>query len=204
MESQSSKARRVRIFLWKWMSLVTFISMYDLVIHCHVDKGGIVAILYANRIDKSEIPPESLICELDGFWQSLTHGDGLPARSHIDPSKISPSLLPWIFMVDVLRDGEALDYRCRLAGSENVRLLGREPTGKLLSSIFVDQEKEFLLETFNVTVQEKRPTYWLAAVPHDKQEYVTIHRGLFPLSTDGMNVDILIAAAVPERRPTGI
>ena len=159
--------------------------------------------LYANRIERTELPPDSLVIELYYYWQSLATEGRLPSRSLIDPSAIPRSLLPWIFMVDVLKNGESFDYRYRLAGTSNVQLVGRDPTGKLASSIFGEDEGAFVMETFHTTVREKQPTYWHAAVPHEKHEFVLVLRGIFPLSTDGSNVDILFAAAVPEGRPTG-
>jgi hypothetical protein len=157
--------------------------------------------LYANRIDSNDIPPESLVLELHHYWRSLARADQLPSRSQIDPVDIARILLPWIFMVDVLNDGCKPDYRYRLAGTSNVRLVGRDPTGKLASSIFRDDDRTFMMETFHTTVRERQPTYWHAAVPHDKYHFVNVYRGIFPLSSDGEKVDILIAAAVPERGP---
>lgn len=158
--------------------------------------------LYANRIEKTALPPESLVLDLDDYWRSLMTGDQPPPRSKLDPSAIGPTLLPWLFMADVVRDGETFDYRYRLAGTKNVQLVGREPTGKMASSIFKAEDRAFILETFHVTVNEARPTYWRAAVPHERHRYVDVFRGLFPLSTDGSNVDILLGAAVPDRPST--
>jgi hypothetical protein len=144
-----------------------------------------------------------LVLELDLFLRSLTPENQLPSRSKIDPSEISIALLPWLFMVDVKNNDGALDYQYRLAGTSNVQLVGRDPTGKLASSIFGEDERAFMMDTFDITVREKQPTFWHAAVPHDQHQFVTVYRGIFPLSTDGLNVDILIAAAVPERWPAG-
>ena len=160
-----------------------------------------LSFLYANRIEYVELPRDSSVLELEHYRRSLATTDQLPSRSQVDPSNITPSLLPWIFMVDVLNDDAQPDYRYRLAGTSNVQLVGRDPTGKLASSIFGEHDKAFMMETFHVTIREKQPTYWHAAVPHDQHEFVTVYRGIFPLSSDGENVDILIAAAVPERGP---
>jgi hypothetical protein len=123
----------------------------------------------------------------------------LPSRAQFDPVSMDRNLLPWIFMLDVLDDDTGMDYRYRLAGTGNVQLVGRDATGKLASSIFGDEDRRYMMETFPMTVREKCPTYWHASVPHDRHNHVSIFRGIFPLSTDGTNVDILIAAAVPER-----
>jgi hypothetical protein len=48
-------------------------------------------------------------------------------------------LLPYIFMVDVLRDGETLDFQFRLVGTGIVDIEG-EHTGKRLSEMFPDRQ----------------------------------------------------------------
>jgi hypothetical protein len=150
---------------------------------------------------KSDMPSGSPVLDPADYLLPLADTDRMPARSSIDPSLIDPTLLPWIFMVDVLEDKEILDYRYRLAGTSNVQLVGREPTGKLASDIFGDKDRAFMMETFHVTVHEKQPTFWHGAVPHEKYGSIGVVRGIFPLSNDGENVDILIGAAVPERWP---
>lgn len=155
--------------------------------------------LHATRKERTDLPQESLIHILYDQWLALSNGEMLPSRAQFDPISMDRNLLPWIFMLDVLTDDTEMDYRYRLAGTGNVQLVGRDATGKLASSIFGDEDRRYMMETFHMTVREKCPTYWHAGVPHERNRHVNIFRGIFPLSTDGTNVDILISAAVPER-----
>lgn len=159
---------------------------------------GNAEFLFAERIEWTELPPDSKILELRTYWENLRQGDVLPSRGSIDPLEIGTSLLPWIFILDVLPQEDGLDYHYRLAGTSNVELVGRDPTGKRASDIFGSQERAFMIETFNQTVKEGAPTYWYGDIPQEIYERVRVYRGLFPLADDGKTVNKLICAAVPK------
>ena len=153
--------------------------------------------LFAQRMERGDLPEQSLVVELEAYWNSLPCSDGLPSRRDIDPVEIGGELLPWIFLLDVIREDGRLDYLYRLTGTSNVELVGRDPTGQRASEIFADDEHAFVIETFDQTVNERMPTYWYAEVPQDHYDVVRVYRGLFPLLDDGITVDKLICAAVP-------
>jgi hypothetical protein len=153
--------------------------------------------LFAQRIEREEIPEQSPVVELEAYWNSLPRSNGLPSRRDIDPVEIGGELLPWIFLLDVLREDGQLDYLYRLSGTSNVELVGRDSTGRRASEIFGSEERAFLIDTFDVTVAEKVPTYWYAEVPQEQYDSVKVYRGLFPLADDGVTVDKLICAAAP-------
>ena len=162
----------------------------------HGPAGG-TGSLFAQRIERGDIPELSLVVELEAYWNSLPCSDGLPSRRNIDPVEIGEALLPWIFLLDVIREDGRLDYLYRLAGTSNVELVGRDPTGRRSSEIFADDEHAFVIETFDQTVNERVPTYWYVEVPQDHYDVVRVYRGLFPLSDDGITINKLICAAVP-------
>ena len=93
--------------------------------------------------------------------------DELPSRRDIHPVEIGEALLPWIFLLDVIREDRRPDYLYRLAGTSNVELVGRDPTGRRSSEIFADDEHAFVIETFDQTGNERVPTYCYAEVPQD-------------------------------------
>ena len=72
------------------------------------------------------------------YWHAIAPDKGFPRRSDVQPEQLR-SLLPYIFMVDVLRDGEDLDFRFRLIGTGIMRVEG-EHTGLLLSEMFPDRK----------------------------------------------------------------
>ena len=158
--------------------------------------------LFAHRIEQQDLPSKSLVRALDDYWRGLATQERLPSRADIDPIDINLELLPWIFLMDVLPGAEELDYKYRLAGTRNAQLVGRDVTGFLASAIFDADDRQFMMQTFHTTVRERKPTYWQGAVPHDRHGSVAVYRAIFPLSTDGVKVDMLIGAAVPDNTPS--
>jgi len=153
----------------------------------------------AKQIARGDVPNECLVAALERYWQSLRRGRLMPSRADIDPVNIDVDLLPFLFLLDVVRGDDGIDYFYRLVGTANVDLVGRDPTGKLMSEVMGSEERRFIMETFDQTVQERAPTYWLAEVPQDRYGLVRVYRGLFPLSSDGEYVDKLICAAEATR-----
>lgn len=154
--------------------------------------------LGADRITQDELPAESLILGLYQYWLSQAKDGCLPARRDIDPLDIAPAILPWVFMLDVLDQPSGRDYRFRLNGTSNITLVGRDPTNKLASEVFGKEEHRFLIHSFDTTVQEMKPKFWRARVPQDLYGQVRVCRGLFPLSDDGVAVNMILGIAVPD------
>lgn len=156
-------------------------------------------LLSADPVAIDAFPARSPVVLLHDYWQSIRPDPGrLPGRQHMDPLDIDRTVLPWIFLMDVIRsDGSPLDYRYRFVGTSNVTLVGRDATGQLASAVFGRVDAAFVLETFDLTVRAGEPTYWVARVPHDRIGEVTIHRGLFPMARDGVTVDMLLCIAAP-------
>ena len=82
--------------------------------------------LFAKRVMREELPEQPLLVELENYWNSLPSSNGLPSRRDIDPTEIGGGLLPWIFMLDVIREDGELDYLYRLTGTSNVELVERD------------------------------------------------------------------------------
>ena len=156
-------------------------------------------LLSADPVEIDSMPTGSPVRSLHDYWQSIAPGPGLlPGRQHLDPLDIGPRVMPWVFLMDVIRtDGAPLDYRYRLVGTGNVQLVGRDATGELASAVFDRVDAPFVLDTFDLTVENAAPTCWIATVPNDVVGMVTIHRGLFPMARDGRTVDMLMCIAVP-------
>lgn len=71
--------------------------------------GGTGALL-AHRMGHGDLPEQSLVVELEAYWNSLPCSDGLPKPRDIDPVEIGGELLPWIFLLDVICEDGRLDY----------------------------------------------------------------------------------------------
>ncbi len=151
----------------------------------------------AEEIGPDGLDPGSPVQLASDYWTSLRRDGQIPARSAIDPLDLGPRVLPWLFIVDVLKDTVPMDYRFRLVGAGNARLVGRNATGRLISEIFEQRDTAIVPETFDRTVAAGEPTFWRAVVPHDRVGAVEILRGLFPLAGNGRDIDGLLGCAVP-------
>ena len=162
------------------------------------DRVGRHGVLSANRLERSQIGDDSLLVALEYYWNDLRGERRMPSSSEINPLEIGTALLPWIFLLDVIEDAGSRDYFYRLAGTSNVELVGRDPTGRLASDVFGSEDRKFMMATFDATVDEIGPTYWNAEVPQKKYDVVWVIRGLFQLGQSDIRVERLICIAVPE------
>ncbi len=122
----------------------------------------------------------------------------LPARRDIDPVELGAAVLPWIVILDVLRFGDELDYRYRLLGTSNLSLLGRDPTGESLNESLRSADASTIKASFDETVRTGKPFFSLAGLPHKNNFLVSVYRAFYPLASDGVTIDGLIGAAIPE------
>lgn len=113
-----------------------------------IDNGGVPQSFGApiSRTDaqawlESDAPISPMGRAFLSYWHSkcraTEQGQAYPRRSDIHPEEIR-ALLPYIFMVDVLRGGPDLDFRFRLVGTAIMEIEG-EHTGLKLSAMFPDR-----------------------------------------------------------------
>jgi hypothetical protein len=76
---------------------------------------------------------EQFLQDALAYWESKRAGRKMPARRDLDPVLEIPKLVPWVVLVDVLRD--PLDFRFRLIGSGVVDRSRRNNTGRLFSEM---------------------------------------------------------------------
>lgn len=142
------------------------------------------------------LPPcDPRIGGLHRHWHKLYVDRGaLPGRQHFDPLDVH-RLLPWIWLVDVQR--EPLRFRFRLLGTEQVRAMECNPTGRWIDETFPH-------------VPSRSPTYahFIAAVAgkiayrrgfpvvYVPKDYILTERIFLPLARDGSTVDMLLALTV--------
>lgn len=134
------------------------------------------------------------------YWKDKRGEREMPAREDIDPLDI-PRLLPDIFLVDVLDDG---DYRYRLVGGRIVERAGANYTGLKLSEISSRGSQPLLLEIYEHVLATRQPCQ--RDLPYRMRftrmpgSYKVL---IAPLSTDGERVDMLLGiTAYPDADPT--
>ena len=148
------------------------------------------------QIALDEIPKNSPIRATLAYWHQIAPDGELPGRQHLEPLDI-PSLLPWIFLVDVLREPQGLDFRYRLVGTANVDLVGQDATRRRIREAFPVLQAEIMMLQYGATVEGGCPTFWRARLPADDRPPIDCYRGLFPFAKDGRTVDMLLGLLAP-------
>ncbi len=130
--------------------------------------------------------------ELYDYWLSVHPPLGLPGRQHVDPAAI-PRLLPHVFMVDVCRD--PLRFRYRLVGTEYVRLMGSDLTGRYLDEVHPGFHG-LIRRQYVEAADQGRPGYRKGSIMYTRPDrcYLGMERVILPLARNGSEVDMLLGA----------
>ncbi len=132
--------------------------------------------------------------EMNPDWRDLVPG-GLPGRQHLDPVRIGSSLLPHVFLTDVLDGGNR--FRWRLIGQHIVRHAGTDDTGLDLDISIAPVMRGTILGHYQRVVRERRPLCHRGDFPGRDLRTYRYERLLLPvLSVDGTFVDTVLGGAV--------
>lgn len=129
--------------------------------------------------------------ELKAYLAAKAPPGRLPGRQHIDPIEI-PRLLPYLTLVDVVRDAGALRYRFRLVGTDVVNKTAADVTGKWVEDAFPSAAAASIMQTYDGVVASREPHYWANMIAVPGREHIGFERVVFPLARDGETVDMLI------------
>jgi hypothetical protein len=131
------------------------------------------------------------LCRLYEYWRSKRGERRLPARADVDPVEFSFAL-GHIMLIDVLR--EPLTFRVRLHGTEMIRRVGYEMTGKNLYDLPVESKyRDYVLARCEGLVARPEPLI----VTNDRtlQNRLREYEALWlPFSDDGTSVNMLMCA----------
>ena len=114
----------------------------------------------------------------------------MPARADLDPLDI-PRLLPNIILLDVLPPENRLQVR--LAGTLVVEMFGADYTGQFLDEIEFGEVRSMVLEAYNAAAAAARPLFSDHRFRKLGGHLFDIERVILPLSTDGEQVQMLLA-----------
>lgn len=135
---------------------------------------------FANKIREKEIR------EIFRYWLDRRQGGGVPQRSSIDPNTIPHKHLPNLFLYQREPEGR---FRCKLIGTEIVRVLGKDETGRYLDEMLdpsVDRETANLFEQ---TSTSGRPVYYRHRAVTARGEQRLFSRILLPVSSGRGGID---------------
>ncbi len=157
--------------------------------------------VYANvaSLDFGDIPDDSLIKEFLVYWRTIAGSASMPARRDLNPIDI-PAILPWMFLIDVLREAEGIDFRFRLVGTRNAELVRLDGTGKTVGEAFSEATAVLMRRSYIEVVERRQPLCWRASVPGLERAFVSCYRALFPFSADGQTVNLIAGLLMPVER----
>jgi hypothetical protein len=134
-----------------------------------------------------------LLLRLLEDWEKRRRGRTLPARSDFDPLDLK-YMMGKLLLVDILR--EPLRFRFRLIGTELVKRIGVDVTGKMLDDYPDPEFREHMRERYTAAVTTRQPlgsSQTRLVLDGRLRRYEAL---LLPLASDGETVDMLMIGMV--------
>jgi hypothetical protein len=141
-------------------------------------------------------PQSPVLLALLRYWQSKCRAGILPGRTALDPLELR-SLLPHIYLIDVLRT-EVADrwrFRVRLLGEKHVEVYGLGLVGKTIDDIFPSAVAQEFNRLYATVVRRRMPVVNHGKVSWIRNKEWLEYEGLHaPLAGDGVTVDCIFGA----------
>jgi hypothetical protein len=138
-------------------------------------------------------PQHDELKQLYAYWLAKKGTRRAPSRADIDPLEIAP-LLPYVALVDVER--APLRFRYRLIGTEIVRNVGDDFTGRYLDSFTRLSNRDAMAAEFACVADTAEPAVSLWDYSRADGRHVRYERLVLPLMGDGATVDMLFGGMV--------
>jgi hypothetical protein len=133
-------------------------------------------------------PRHTELKELYAYWLAKKGGRPAPCRADIDPVELG-RLLPYVTLVDV--EQAPLRFRYRLVGTEIVRNVGDDFTGRYLDSFVRLSHRDAMAAEFTRVVERAQPSISDWEYSRGDGRHVRYERLILPLMADGATVDML-------------
>jgi hypothetical protein len=134
---------------------------------------------------KADLQSPRLV-QLFDYWTRLRGPRIAPALREIDPREIS-QLLPWIWLADVVDDGE--DFGFRLGGERIIEYVGRRLSGARLNFFRGQPFFETMRDAFKLCVETKAPVVrGPTRSTLEARNYQDMQVLLLPLSANGETI----------------
>jgi hypothetical protein len=143
----------------------------------------------------TEIGADPRLAVVYEYWCTLTGDHDVPAFGRLDPVDLSPAVLPYVTLLDVI-DGGRL-FRVRLVGTGTTDAFGREATGTDLDEAAAGHILTAALERYRTVLAHRRPVldiveYTVSQGPTFKTRHLTV-----PFSTKAPLIDRLLGVYSP-------
>lgn len=148
------------------------------------------------EIDITGIPERHPVRTFQAYWAGRASGRKLPLRNRINPAEIA-GILPWLLVLETLQVRNKPEFRYRLAGTGCTELFGVDYTGKMLGENLTPEGAEIRRMEFARLVDVPEPIFSTTSLPIKAREFITVHRGAFPVSLAGETVDQIFVVIAP-------
>jgi hypothetical protein len=149
-------------------------------------------VLY-REIAFAEIPERHPVSVFHAYWLSKTGASGVPLRNDINPMDI-PTVVPWLMILETVESRkDGLIFRYRLAGTGCTEMFGIDYTGKTFGEGLLVAEAERREREFLRIIKDHEPVFSWAPLPIEGRDFITVYRGVFPVSSTGDKVDRIFA-----------
>ena len=136
------------------------------------------------------------------FWADECGGAVPLPRAALDPVRMAPEILPWLFIVNVHRD--PLDFQYRLIGTGLTNMLSRDLTGQRLSNVFYPPgHAEFLLHRLTMVAEQEAVVMAAFDGGWVDKKYIKLVSLMLPGSSDGAATDLIYGVTVRADAGTG-
>ncbi|WP_340117342.1 PAS domain-containing protein [Pelagibius sp. 7325] len=126
------------------------------------------------------------------YWDGLRGTRFAPSYPEIDPIDI-PRLLRYLLVTDVEATPRGRRYRYRLCGTEVEEHFGIAMRGCYIDTLMQGSYRSYIEGLYDRLVERRSPVY--SASTYDDRVLQT-KRLMLPLSSDGLQVDTVLAAQV--------
>src|SRR3954469_8028792 len=133
------------------------------------------------------------------YWLSKAPDGRLPGRQHIDPLEMR-RFLPYILLLDVVREQGRYRFRYRLIGTHVVELHGFSRIGEYVDDYALAAHyKNTFYPEMSIVTERHQPPFAIRKTPVNQENFTGYHRLKLPLAADGETVDMIIGLHIGVR-----
>ena len=141
-------------------------------------------------------------------WKEECERSGVFLRKSLNPARF-PKLLPWVVMVEKepIAPGETRQqtylndrdyrFRYRLCGTEYGNIIGRDVTGMPVGRLQPEKDAIATYESIEICIANNKPYVGKTKVPLEGRSFIKIIRSIFPMSTNGKEIDLTLSIVAP-------
>jgi hypothetical protein len=135
---------------------------------------------------------------------SLRAGRRMPRPADLDPRAFA-DLLPFVNLIDVVLENDAVRFRFRLVGTAQSAAAQRDYAGRFVDEVVDAASRPRVLDDLARVVATCLPHYGRYGMPFPGRGFIDSERVFYPLSSDDRMVDRILALhRYPDAAPAAL